>query len=827
MTLTKVYLWPALSASQKGTGIGRIVHAQHRYLPGLGIKLVSDAREAHLCACHTQRGDAPRVDVLHCHGLYWDDVEHAPFSNWQASANLKIAEAAREAVAITVPSDWVAEPFRRDMRLEPTIIGHGVEPEEWDPLPNGGYLLWNKNRSADVCDPSPALAMAQRGHRVVTTFLPRASPPPPTVTVTGSVRWEHMRDLVRAADIYLATTFETFGVGTLEAMAAGVPILGYKWGGTAELVRHGVEGILVTPGDLDGLARAIEHIRMHRQEFSEACRQRAKDFRWEIVMEKYADLYRWVAAELAEQGPLTASIVIPSHDYAEFVGTAVASALEQTHAPKEIIVVDDASGDTTPAVIEGLQRDNPGRIRYLRNDKNQGVAFSRNRGVAEASSDLVACLDADDHLDPRYLEILLPAFVKDRSLGVAYTGLDVELENGRISRTAWPPEFSWEAQAAMPEAPRISPSNCIGSAAMFRKEMWRRSGGYKQQYAPGEDAEFWTRGLACGFTAKRVTDLALFHYHVHHRSASRTKKYVATSDHAPWMRDRQYPFAAPVSGLLPIVRSYAQPLITVVIRAGKGSMADTLDDLLGQTFRGWEVIAEGGLRGESWAVPYPFLRWAGIHSWQNMARGCWIHVLRAGDTLKPDTLGELLEGELAFEGHLASSGINGRRLLQENRAMSGCCGGDSKAVLRAKRIIGQLNAIEAINLAGTIRTGDGHMRLEYIGERIGAVTFHGKTGRIYRGGNNAIHKFAEVDPDDVPKLVSTGEWRPVLSAPLPVAPVQALPPAPPVPEAEVKAAEPVAEPAAVREPTAEAAPVAPKPRAKPGPKPGAKRKASA
>ncbi len=160
--MTRVFLWPEHKRHPVGHGIGRLIHAQHDWLPRLGIELVEDPKNAEVMACHTQRGTAPRVDILHCHGLYWSDLPHAPYSDWQRHANRDIADAAREALAITVPSDWVAEPFRRDMRINPRIIPHGVEPELFERIRDEGYILWNKNRNTDVCDPTPALELAKR-----------------------------------------------------------------------------------------------------------------------------------------------------------------------------------------------------------------------------------------------------------------------------------------------------------------------------------------------------------------------------------------------------------------------------------------------------------------------------------------------------------------------------------------------------------------------------------------------------------------------------------------------------------------------------------------
>jgi hypothetical protein len=103
MTL-RVHIAPTPGAHiADDNGIGRIVHAQYRLLPAYGIELVSPDR-ADVIACHIERGGLPRIDVLHCHGLYFDDLPHAPYSPWHHTANLRIAASARAARAITVPS---------------------------------------------------------------------------------------------------------------------------------------------------------------------------------------------------------------------------------------------------------------------------------------------------------------------------------------------------------------------------------------------------------------------------------------------------------------------------------------------------------------------------------------------------------------------------------------------------------------------------------------------------------------------------------------------------------------------------------------------------
>jgi hypothetical protein len=128
---------------------------------------------------------------------------------------------------------------------------------------------------------------------------------------------------------------------------------------------------------------------------------------------------------------------------------------------------------------------------------------------------------------------------------------------------------------------------------MFRRDMWERAGGYRQEYAPGEDTEFWLRGLSVGFNAKRVTSEPLFNYRMHGGSASRTKTYIDITEDKPWVKDRSLmPIAAPTRRSN-LVRSYSEPLISVIIPVGPGHakhLNKALDSLLAQTFKGWEVI---------------------------------------------------------------------------------------------------------------------------------------------------------------------------------------------------------------------------------------------
>ena len=667
----KVHLSMMEAQASSETGIGQVVLAQYKYLPKLGIELVGQADQADVVACHITKGNLARIDILHCHGLYFADITHLPYKTWNHNVNKDIAGAARESIAITVPANWVAEPFKRDMRIYPRVIGHGIDLAAWKPGPSKSYILYNKNREGDVCQSRFAVNLARQGLRVVSTFMPKdESDPPPTLTVTGTLPHSEMKKMIQNAGIYLATTLETFGIGTLEAIASGVPVLGFKWGGTEDIVTHKTNGYLVDPEDEEGLRAGAEYIFKHRTEMSQAALDRAKDFDWPNIMGQYADLYQQVALDrVRESNPVSSgtSVIITNYNYSGWVAGAIQSCMKQNLPPVEIIVVDDHSTDNSRDVIQRIIADNKSGIpiKVILHDSNQGVAAARNHGIEAAKTDFVTCLDADDQISPRFIEALLPALHADRGLGIAYGGLAFLDEGGRVGgRTDWPPEFSWETQSLAKAPP---PSNAIPSACMFRKAMWARCGGIRQEYAPGEDAEFWTRGLSFGFTAARVTRDPIFWYRGHEGSASRTKKYTRIDDRMPWMRDREYPFAAPITKPVP-VRSYLIPGVSVIIPVGPGHEENVLmavESIVGQNFREWELIVVWDAPWDGWDAPwsgdvgklrtlYPFVRFystpspaSGAGKARNIglgeARAKAVFFLDADDYLLPDGLNHMIE----------------------------------------------------------------------------------------------------------------------------------------------------------------------------------------
>ena len=112
------------------------------------------------------------------------------------------------------------------------------------------------------------------------------------------------------------------------------------------------------------------------------------------------------------------SVILPFLNEERFLAGAVASVLAQTDAAWELLLVDDGSTDSSAATADELAAEDPGRIRVLRHPsgENRGLPASRNLGLSEAESSLVAFIDADDRWEPFKLAEQAALFRRDPEL---------------------------------------------------------------------------------------------------------------------------------------------------------------------------------------------------------------------------------------------------------------------------------------------------------------------------------------------------------------------------------------------------------------------------
>ncbi len=123
---------------------------------------------------------------------------------------------------------------------------------------------------------------------------------------------------------------------------------------------------------------------------------------------------------LIEATRLTVSVIVPTYNRADLLVEALASALQQTRLPDEILVVDDGSVDATAEV---LAKHGPPVI-AIRQD-NRGVSAARNLALERATGDIILFLDSDDLLLPRCVERIAEEFASHPEVGVIYPDMQI------------------------------------------------------------------------------------------------------------------------------------------------------------------------------------------------------------------------------------------------------------------------------------------------------------------------------------------------------------------------------------------------------------------
>jgi glycosyltransferase involved in cell wall biosynthesis len=589
----KIFMAPTPTQALQDTtnSIHRIVLMLKKYLPKYGWEITEDLKEADLSAAHAgQTYGMSGLDISHVHGLY-PTYSQTLTSQWMYGANRAVLDSVIEAKRVTVPSEWVADLFRRDMRFSPDVVGWAIEPEEWQPpdVP-GGYVLWNKTRPVGVCNPEPINKLAEMNPKIqfVTTFgIPRSNE-----QVIGVQPYDKMKDIIAHAMVYLATTRETWGIGTVEAMACGVPILGFDWAGTSDIVPNGIAGILVEPGNYEALNQGLQYCIKYRNILGQNARKLAQQYTWDKVARRFAQIYDEVLKEKTTKRKIEVSVVIPCYNYEKYVKAAIDSVKDQkTNFGYEIIVVDDGSTDSSLTIIkEALNGFKNSKIIAQENSK---IAVARNSGIKASQGRFIVCLDADDLLGSNeMLQTLYSGFLEHPDVGLTYTGLRlIDSTMARVEDSQWPPDYNYDEL--------VKGRNCVPTCCMFRKEAWQRTGGYRSRYWTTEDADMWLRIGALGYKGKKVTQECMFWYRTHDKSATAKiregKDRPSSFIDKTWLTETNRPFASDGKTYLTTwpVKNYDQPEVSVIIPVGIGHeklVIDALDSVENQTDFRWEVI---------------------------------------------------------------------------------------------------------------------------------------------------------------------------------------------------------------------------------------------
>jgi len=185
------------------------------------------------------------------------------------------------------------------------------------------------------------------------------------------------------------------------------------------------------------------------------------------------------------------SVVIPLYNKSQYIRRALDSVLHQSFQDFDCIVVDDGSTDGGGDVV---RRINDSRIRLI-TQANAGVSAARNRGVREASSELIAFLDADDAWEPLFLETILRLKETFPHAGAYATAYRIK-EPGQLEYVMeydGIPKAPWEGIIPDYFASVIKTPPIWSSIVSIPKNVFRDVGFFPEGVARGEDSEMWFR----------------------------------------------------------------------------------------------------------------------------------------------------------------------------------------------------------------------------------------------------------------------------------------------------------------------------------------------
>lgn len=192
------------------------------------------------------------------------------------------------------------------------------------------------------------------------------------------------------------------------------------------------------------------------------------------------------------------------------IAAALDSLFAQTDSDFEIIAVDDASTDQTPAILKQRSGSDK-RLRVLSTAQcaEQGIVAALNWGIAAAQGRYIARMDADDVCRPERLR--LQAEYLDAHAEVGLVASRVEFTGDRQAQRGLALFVDWTNELLTPAAiarSRFVETPIIHPSAMFRRELIQLHGGYRSGEYP-EDYELWLRWLDAGVPFAKLPQFLL------------------------------------------------------------------------------------------------------------------------------------------------------------------------------------------------------------------------------------------------------------------------------------------------------------------------------
>jgi glycosyltransferase involved in cell wall biosynthesis len=306
------------------------------------------------------------------------------------------------------------------------------------------------------------------------------------------------------------------------------------------------------------------------------------------------------SAGTASARPLV-SVIMPVFNGGPYLVESIESVLAQTYPSIEVVVVDDASYDETPLVLERYAAD--GRIRYLRNSQNLGQFGSVNIGIEAADGELIAIHHADDVYFPQLLEFEVAFLEREPDVGAVFSfDVFIDAKGVEWGRADPPSEYRGDVILSYREVLegilRYGNVFIRGGTSVVRRHVYDSVGPFDESFGLRGDLDMWLRIARqhdIGIVDKYLTRYRWGHVHL----SSEYEHLRQTSELSFDVIDRELLLSGPIS--LDAKRTYeGRRAVDLVMVAGNlyvlGRMESARSTL--KRARARRLIAATGLPGQ-------------------------------------------------------------------------------------------------------------------------------------------------------------------------------------------------------------------------------------
>ncbi len=517
------------------------------------------------------------------------------------------------------PGRW-RQSVRAELGLAPTAVVVGMASRmavDWERKGLGLFL----DAMARLCATRPEVAVVIAGDG---PSRPRLQARAAELGIADRVAFLGWRNdapaVIDALDVFVMPSFIEGGPTiVLEAMAMGKAVVATAVGMVPEVVEHGRTGLVVRPGDLDGLCAALLELVTRpelRADLGASALAVSPAFDRGRMVDGYraeaerARRARWIpgqerrAALVEDPGPVAldaprgddpafrprVSFVVTNHNYSRYLEHAIGGLLAQTYTSLEIIVVDDCSTDNSREVLQRYA--DHARVRLVYHEQNQGSIHSYNEGLHLARGEFVGVFDADDYsVSADGVARQVAMFDANPDVGFVYSGFVIVDETNTPFRESKPWSSDHVRSGLDAFADLLFLNTVPHSGTLVRRSCHEVVSYYDTRLPYAGDWDLWLR-LAARFAVGYIA-VPLYAYRVHRLNMTNRGKAPGEAT-----RERLQAVHNAFAALPPNAPGSIRALRRAAVR--KALLTGTWNDRsFGRTRRSWEALVDATRRAPS------------------------------------------------------------------------------------------------------------------------------------------------------------------------------------------------------------------------------------